>query len=131
MIYVGIVESIKDEHLSGLYGRKKVSKTVEKKLEKDISFKDLIVILNQIPMMSSFGTAGVLIYKIIEWRLKELKLVASIKTDDKIKKIIIHNEILANNYRVNDEILYGLFDNFKVKSSVFKKIMRSGGGSTL
>jgi len=93
MIYVGIVKSIKEEHISGLYGRKKVDKDIKEKLGKYTNFPDLITILNNIPLIvfpfnSQMKLIGVLVSELIKWRLKELELVAPINIDDNVKKLL-------------------------------------------
>jgi hypothetical protein len=126
--FYGIVESIKDKHKSGVYGRKPLSK--DKLLQlfnqnlfpKSISdaFIHAIPALSLLKMFKSFNAS-----KIIELQTPI--------DDNNCKQIIIPNEALESNYSISgsDELFYGLFNNFTFPEVAFKTLMNSSGGSDL
>jgi len=137
MNFYGIVTNIKEEQVSGIYGRTIMKKNVlgdlesknifvasSKGISKNLSFVAASAVL-------SLAIAGSRYYE----KLKKddsneeypIKLQKPINAENKI--LVIPNELLLDNYKLDDDFSYGLLDG--VGAGAFRKLMRSQGGSDL
>ncbi len=137
MKYYGIVNSIKKEHKSGIYGRKKPDKEeLEDIIKNSLNFdwKESLLVLSSV--ISPHIRVATLIY----WGAQQIqkinkknpiKLAAEIESKNKI--LIIPSDLINKDYRLDSDISYGLLDDFtsKEKANAFKTIMTSKGGSSL
>lgn len=120
MVYYGLVDKLRDEHKSGLYGRIPA---------KNNGFLNGV----RIGLLSS-GTG---LFPYIEKSLKEtfapIQLYKEKENNIVERELIIDNDLLFDFYSIknSEKILYGLFDNFSRKQNVFQIIMKSQGGSKL
>lgn len=132
MKYYAIVNRIKDEHKSGIYGRKMLNKNEIKDLNKQFA-KDLIIDvgLYTIPIIGIPAVIGRKIYQTLNKKNSQNKIVfqKAIKSDN--KTIIIPDAGLKNDYNLDDEYSYGLLDELSSKDKSFEILMKSKGGSTL
>ncbi|MBI9010490.1 MAG: hypothetical protein JEZ05_10740 [Tenericutes bacterium] len=142
MIYYGIVDKIKDEHESGIYGRRALSEKEAKKEENNYSeyLSAALSIVSFIPIIGIYarvgtGAAAVGINMYNKFKANATPISLQYKLDsaqsNDYKYINIPCAPLDKCYKVNDELFYGLFDNFNNKEKGFKTIMESHGGSTL
>ena len=138
MKYYAIVNQIKNEHKSGIYGREKIHKSDLKDLDKQLK-KDAIV--NIAIDVATFTAGGLLSVPIIAgrriykaWKKKQIPsqqiiLQKSIKSEN--KTLIIPNVGLKNDYNLDEDYSYGLLDEFESKNKSFEILMKSKGGATL
>lgn len=145
MKYIGIVNQIKDKHQSGFYGRTPISEEEAEDILEDLSesfgWTDVVTIglgvASVIPVIGLYGRiasgAAALAPGLIK-SFKENQNKISIQrkiTSSKARILIIENDTLNNNYNIDDELLYGLFDDFISKKKALKQILKSKGGSEL
>ncbi|MCF8266358.1 MAG: hypothetical protein K9J13_16670 [Saprospiraceae bacterium] len=116
MNYYGIVDKLKAEHKSGIYGRKKIAKEEIK----SFNLSDLVSI-----EMLALVSPWVLITKLFR---DDIVIQAEEKGEE--RKLVFVNELLDNDYSIgkNEDLFYGLFDAFP---KGFETIMKSYGGSNL
>lgn len=140
MTYYGIVEKIKDEHKTGVYGRRKLTndeiKSVKNKYENLITSVGTTGgwLLAPIVPIAPLISVGYSVFKILNKTKNKALLTRQYGNDDSTRKgIIFQNDLLNDDYEIteNEDLFYGLFDNFILKDDAFKKIMKSKGGSTL
>lgn len=140
MTYYGIVDKIKDEHKNGVYGRRKLT-TDEKKSVKN-KYENLITtatasggwLLSPILPFAPLFSVGYAVYNILNKAKNKSIITRQYGNDNSERKgIIFQNDLLNDDYDIeeNEDLFYGLFDNFFLKNDAFKKIMKSKGGSTL
>lgn len=135
MKYIGIVNQIKDKHESGFYGRTSISeKQAEVTLDdlsKSFGWQDVISIslVSTIPVIGLAYSVAKL-FKPFNKNQTKISIQRKISSS-KTRIIIIKNDTLNNNYDIDDELLYGLFDDFTSKKNALKKILKSKGGSEL
>lgn len=132
MKYYAIVNRIKDEHKSGIYGRKMLNASEIKELNKQFA-KDLVidVALYTIPIIGIPAILSRKLFRADNKKNSSNKIVfqKAIKTEN--KAIIIPNAGLENDYSLDDEFSYGLLDELTFKDKSFEILMKSKGGSTL
>ncbi len=134
MIYYGIVDKIRDEHKVGIYGRRPLEKNEKFSINLlEIAESTGILLLFRFAFYwSPLIYAG---YKIIRHFTGSKKIKLQYENSKQAKKsIVIPNELLENDYQINNsaDILYGLFDEFKKSNKkVFKTLMNSKGGANL
>lgn len=132
MKYYAIVNRIKEEHKSGIYGRKMLNASEIKELKTQFA-KDLItdVALYTIPIIGIPSIIGKKIFEAYKKKGSNNKIAfqKAIITDN--KRIIIPDAGLENDYKLDDEFSYGLFDELSSKDKSFEILMKSKGGSTL
>ena len=134
MKYYGIVSKIKDEHKTGVYGRKKLDKKDYKNLKEEFANYDWIDgALLASRFLFSLTTIGSIIAakKIISRNRIGNQITFKTKIDSKNKTIIIPNTLLENNYNLDNDYAYGLLDEFSFKNKAFEILMKSKGGATL
>lgn len=126
MNFYGLVNEIKEEHKSGIYGKKSPNK---EDLSSIIDTVGVILDLPVFKLLELFEPFR--LCKMILKGCNQIKLQKEIDTD--YKKLIFPNNLLMNSYDIEDELSYGLFDGCSSvdKAVIFKKIMMSSGGSNL
>lgn len=132
MKYYAIVNRIKDEHKSGIYGRKKLNDTELKELDKQLKRDTILdIAIYSIPIIGLPTLIGKKIYEKLKKNKNNEKIVfqKSIKSEN--KTIIIPNSGLKNDYDLEDEYSYGLLDELPSKNKSFETLMKSKGGATL
>lgn len=137
MIYIGIVNKIKAEHQSGVYGRKSLQTKEYLEILKENALPiGLGIATSLIPFYGTFkylpllATGSASLIKKKKWSLSgKIELQKKIPSNSK-KQIIIENDLLLDNYDIDEKLLYGLFDEFTLKNLAFEKIMKSKGGSS-
>jgi hypothetical protein len=137
MTYYGIVDKIKDQHRSGVYGRRQLNKEeiAELKNSKNTTTKMLISSLaGSLASLIPLVGISILLYTFLSNKSKK----SSIKrqhgnNDTNMRGIVFQDDILNDDYDIDgdSDLFYGLFDNFSSKENAFKKLMKSKGGSTL
>lgn len=132
MEYFGIVNKIKDEHKSGLYGRREISETEFEDFLSDFSDSDNNIIINALKWASPVTGLAYSTFKMIGIVKNDntIRIRQPLKTKE--KRIIIDNKFLNDDYDEYEEITYGLFSSF-IKKNVapFKNLMQSKSGSSL
>jgi hypothetical protein len=132
MKYYAIVNKIKDEHKSGIYGRKKLNETELKELNKQLKRDTILdIAIYSIPIIGLPTLIGKKVYeKFIKHKNNE-KIVFQKPIKSENKTIIIPNSGLKNDYNLEDEYSYGLLDELPSKNKSFETLMKSKGGATL
>ncbi|WP_366185552.1 hypothetical protein [Flavobacterium ovatum] len=141
MTYYGIVDKIKDEHKNGVYGRRELTaeeiKTAKNKynhLIASIGTTGGIFFAAPIILMAPILAVGISAFNLLTKKKKTNFITRQYGNDNSSQKgIIIENELLNDDYEIDgdEELFYGLFDNFLSEENAFRKIMKSKGGSTL
>ena len=130
----GIVDEIKDKHKSGIYGQKQLSKEETDHLVNYIkTYKKPIDFIDFIPYYREYQFLKKIYYGIKEYfKTYKIEFIAPVETNNG-KMIFIPYESLNKNFSIagNEELLYGLFNNFNSPDKAFKTIMNSQGGSDL
>jgi len=130
----GIVDEIKDKHKSGIYGQKQLSKKETDQLIDYLNkYKKPLDFIDFIPIYKEYKQFKQLYNYIREYfKINKIEFVAPIETNNG-KMIFIPYESLDNNYSIigNEELFYGLFNNFNSPNKAFKTIINSQGGSDL
>ncbi len=123
MVYYGIVDKIKDEHKSGVYGRRKLTDE-EKKLFGKLDYSDLAIValstlINPLPILLLRKKPG------------EIELQFPAVNNE--NQLIFIDNLLMNDYTFGkqSDLFYGLFDHCISKENALKSVLRSGGGSKL
>ncbi|WP_166383968.1 hypothetical protein [Polaribacter sp. 11A2H] len=132
MKYYAIVNRIKDEHKSGIYGRKKLNEAQLKELNKQLKRDTILdIAIYSIPIIGLPTLIGKKVYEKFIKNKNKGKIVfqKSIKSEN--KTIIIPNTGLKNDYDLEDEYSYGLLDELPSKNKSFEILMKSKGGATL
>ncbi|WP_312078318.1 hypothetical protein [Chryseobacterium sp.] len=140
MIYYGVVDKIKPQHRSGVYGRRKLSNNEKKEISQlyketsiaGYSWEDFIPIYGWYTMIKRFTK----LYKWYNLKRKEedkITIQEEFDTSHPIRTIIIPHNSLNDYYNIEKEkdIFYGLFDDFTFPSHAFEKLMQSKGGSDI
>ncbi|KNB62033.1 MULTISPECIES: hypothetical protein [Chryseobacterium] len=149
MNYYIIVDKIKDNHESGIYGRRKLTKDEKKNAE----FNDVLSIFIKTKngdsnlftniLKSVFKPFPVYALELIDKakeKYNQLNFVPALTIQENIqekiqgKKILIFKDsLLDNNYNIDKEndLFYGFFSNTNGKKISFEKIMKSYGGATM
>jgi hypothetical protein len=125
MIYYGIVDTIKDEHKSGFYGRRKF--TDEEIKTFSLSNKSDLLALALGTIISPLALTYFLFKK------KSGDIVLQYEENKEGRKLIFDNRILNDNYSFERQadLFYGLFDNFLSEEKALETILKSKGGSIL
>lgn len=120
MNYYGIVDKLKEEHKSGIYGRIPIKKEEIKNFE----LSDLI----SIEMLASV-TPWALVNKLFN----RDEIILQLEEKSKERKIVFIDKYLNKDYSFgkNEDLFYGLFDRKFQEEKGFKKLMKSFGGSNL
>lgn len=142
MIYYGLVDNIKDKHKSGIYARKALSEDQLLNSFKDFEKKDS----NNYWLYSMLGLSlfggmnpfiALAVTKAYDYFFNtndqfELKLIKAID-NSKEKSLIFFDEGMDNNYSIskNQDLFYGLLDEFGNANNALKRILKSKGGSKL
>lgn len=148
MRYYGLVDKIKYEHSSGIYGRKSLLPEQITRIQNSFKneeykllwlegilgidfFKYLILGLS--PSLGLVDFVFDFIKNYLYPDIQEIKLQIENKSGSKTKSIIILNEGLENKYSIgnNKDLFYGLFDSFTNQDKAFEALMKSKGGSDL
>ncbi|WP_298392677.1 hypothetical protein [Flavobacterium sp.] len=137
MEYYALVERIKEKHECGVYGRR-VLKKEEKREFKDYNKSEKAFFIGNI-ILSAFqpviGGITIVITAIDQHYNRRTKNELSVryKLLDAPKQIIFDNDYLENDYNIaeNNELFYGIFDNYVQKNKIFESIMKSNGGSRM
>lgn len=134
MIYYGIVDKIKPEHKSGVYGNKKLDKVDWISLSNELiesEFAPKNILDGLLRPMNVMGGLVYKLYKGYKNKSYELDLVKPLRSKD--RQIIIDSRAFSSDFAIDlsSSIFYGLFDDINKRNELFKKIMQSKGGSTL
>ena len=140
MTYYGIVDKIKPEFKSGIYGRRKLSDEEAKQLQyildntgiKGITWDDFIPFWGwaklawRLPMFYKM-------YKLEKIKKEPLCLQYPQSNSNQSRMILIPQNLLNDQYEIkeNEALFYGLLDDFSSKTKAFETIMKSKGGSEL
>ena len=132
MKYYGIVSEIKEGHKPGIYGRRKPTKKELIEILEDLGIK---IDTKYRTYLRFIPYSGLLkdIYNTFQ-SLKKQPITLQRKLPESVhKQLIIKHNLLNDNYKLDDNFSYGLFDDFSFKERVnlFKTLMTSGGGSSL
>lgn len=132
MKYYGIVSEIKEEHKTGIYGRRKPSTKESIDILYDLGIKideKYSKYINYIPYLNTYKD----LYNIFQ-KLKKQPIVFQIKLPESAhKQLVIKSNLLKDNFDLGDNFSYGLLDDFSFKEriSLFKTLITSNGGSSL
>ena len=137
MIYYGIVDEIKPQHQSGIYGRRRLTKDEATKDRSSLQEGIILSVISGAFMIHPATRAFAAIPAGIGWGLRKIRPPSKIDFRHpyrgKENQLLIRNSLLNDTYQLKHdyELLYGLFDNFKNRENAFKTIMQSKGGSQL
>lgn len=137
MIYIGIVNKIKSEHKSGIYGRKPIPKKEYLEILKENALPiglglatSFIPFYGAIRFIPAIASTSATLFKKKKWSSSSEIILQKHLPINSEKQIIIENDSLLNDYSVDDKLFYGLFDEFPIKELAFNKIMNSKGGAS-
>lgn len=136
MKYYAIVNKIKDEHKTGIYGRNKLKDSELKDLKNQLKRDKILdgIILVAFYSNPLIGLPVMAVNKIVQ-KLTKKKRVDKITLQKRIKSenktIIIPNSGLMNIYELENEYSYGLLDELSSNNKSFETLMKSKGGATL
>jgi hypothetical protein len=126
MKYYAIVNRIKDEHKSGIYGRKKLNESELKELSKQLKRDTIIdaaidIALYGIPLIGLPALVGKKLFQTFKKKSSNDKIIFQKSITSENKTIIIPNSGLKNNYDLEDEYSYGLLDELPNKKNHLKR----------
>ena len=139
MTYYGIVDKIKPQFESGIYGRRKLSQSEAEEIKEivksnglGLSWDDFIPIWGWIKLAIKVPKMFKL-HKLEKIEKEPLCLQYSQNKKGTGKNILIPHNLLNNYYDIenNKDLFYGLFDDFSLEKKAFETIMKSKGGSEL
>jgi hypothetical protein len=132
MKYYGIVSEIKEEHKTGIYGRRKPSTKESIDILYDLGIKIDEKYSKYINFILYLNTAKSL-YNIF-LSLKKQPIIFQIKLPESAhKQLVIKSNLLGDNFNLDKNFSYGLIDDFSIKERIrlFKTLITSNGGSSL
>jgi len=127
MIYYGIVDNIKPEHKTGVYGKVPIGKREANSLLKDFALETFV---HQFSFKRFSDPFWIKHFKSFLSKTQKIALVNQISSSQ--RQLIFDSRTFKNNYALDktDNLLYGLFDDIPNGEEVFEKILKSKGGSS-